>query len=219
MTYCVRRAAAPPPPNADWESDMWRHVTPLALACHMGPPPPFRPVTEAKLAYDDAAVYVVFRVQDKYVRSVCTERHGDVCRDSCVELFFTPGPDVAEGYFNLEINAGGTMLFHFQKRRHEGEARIADSDCDRIEMARTLPEIVDPEIPGPLTWSLAYRLPVDILERHCRVDRPAPGVRWRANFYKCASDTSNPHWLTWAPIDRPKPEFHVPSDFGDLQFG
>jgi hypothetical protein len=47
---------------------------------------------------------------------------------------------------------------------------------------------------------------------------PAPGVRWRANFYKCAEHNSHPHWLMWAPIDFPKPNFHLPEFFGTLEF-
>ncbi|MDA0991466.1 MAG: carbohydrate-binding family 9-like protein, partial [Verrucomicrobia bacterium] len=50
------------------------------------------------------------------------------------------------------------------------------------------------------------------------LNRPAPGVSWRSNLYKCGDATSHPHWLTWSPIDRPKPDFHVPDQFGTLTF-
>jgi hypothetical protein len=36
---------------------------------------------------------------------------GDVWTDSCVEFFFTPGPDLDDGYFNIEANCGGTLEF------------------------------------------------------------------------------------------------------------
>lgn len=50
------------------------------------------------------------------------------------------------------------------------------------------------------------------------VDKPAPGTRWRANFYKCADKTSHPHWLTWAPVDYPKPKFHLSGFLGWIEF-
>ena len=37
----------------------------------------------------------------------------------------------------------------------------------------------------------------------------------RGNFYKCGDHTVNPHWGSWAPVD--KVDFHVPLLFGDLE--
>jgi hypothetical protein len=51
-----------------------------------------------------------------------------------------------------------------------------------------------------------------------KVEKPGPGVTWRANFYKCADKTSHPHWLTWAPVNYPKPKFHLPEYFGRIEF-
>ena len=47
---------------------------------------------------------------------------------------------------------------------------------------------------------------------------PEPGVGWRANLYKCADDSSHPHWLTWAHVDNPTPDFHLREFFGILRF-
>ena len=38
----------------------------------------------------------------------------------------------------------------------------------------------------------------------------------RANFYKCGDKTAHPHYLSWSPIDTPKPDFHRPEFFGEL---
>jgi hypothetical protein len=38
----------------------------------------------------------------------------------------------------------------------------------------------------------------------------------RANFYKCGDLTAHPHFLSWNPIDLPKPDFHRPEFFGTL---
>ena len=30
----------------------------------------------------------------------------------------------------------------------------------------------------------------------------------RANFYKCGDKTAHPHYVSWAPINTPQPDFH-----------
>jgi hypothetical protein len=175
---------------------------------------------QAKLAYDRDCVYVIFRVEDRYVRAVAKRHQGEVWKDSCVEFFFTPGDDVSQGYFNLEMNCGGTMLLHSQRVPRESTRRVADEDLARIEVAHSLPKIVEPEIETPTTWTVSYRLPVEIFRKYFSGDfqNPAPGVTWRANLYKCADDSSHPHWLTWSPVVHAQPDFHRPQSFGTLVF-
>lgn len=218
MIARVNREAVPPPIIADWDALPWRTMPTIRLQHHMGTRPVHFPRTSVRLAYDDTAVYVMFQVADRYVRAVAARHQEPVCGDSCVEFFFTPGLDVSLGYFNLEMNCGGTMLFHFHTRPRAGTTAIPTVDCDRIVLAHDLPRIVDPELQHPVTWTLGYALPVDLLAGYCPVVRPKAGVRWRANFYKCADRTSHPHWLTWAPVDHPKPDFHLPDEFGTMVF-
>lgn len=62
-------------------------------------------------------------------------------------------------------------------------------------------------------------MPTDSLADYCPTARkPAPGGVWRANLYKCADQTSHLHWLTWALIERDKPNIHLPPFFGTLAF-
>ena len=95
---------------------------------------------------------------------------------------------------------------------------VIDADCDKIEIFHSEPKIIDLEKQGPTTWIVEYKVPVEVLEKYASVTRPAPGVTWRANFYKCADLTSKPHWLTWSVVDKPEPDFHVPEFFGTLVF-
>jgi len=219
MTYQVKRLTEPMRIDGDWNKPVWQKVEPLELTHFMGDRPEHFPKTQAKLLYDDEAVYVIFRVEDRYVRAVA-ERHQDpVCLDSCVEFFFVPGTDPAAGYFNLEMNCGGTMLFHFQIIPRKDSVPLEPCDLERIEVAHSLPRNVDPEIVEPMTWTVEYRLPTDILAAYCpTAARPAPGGTWRANFYKCADKTSHPHWLTWSFVDHPRPDFHLPRFFGTIEF-
>lgn len=218
MSCKATRLTKPPKIDATWDKSPWNAIQPETIGRHMGEKPEHFPKTQVKIAYDDSAVYVIFRVEDKYVRAVTAEPQGMVCTDSCVEFFFTPGPDVSQGYFNLEMNCGGTLLLYHQKARDKETVAVPKADYSQIAIAHSLPRIVDPEITKPITWTVECRIPIEFLKKYCPVTAPTPGVVWRANFYKCADDTSHPHWLTWSPIDRPKPDFHQPEFFGVLKF-
>lgn len=216
--YQVHRLEGVPSVDGKWDKPQWRGVEAIEIKNPMGGMPEHFPRVLAKLLYDDQYIYVIFRVEDRYVRAVARQPQGEVWKDSCVEFFFTPGEDVSLGYFNLEVNCGGTTLFHFQKVPRADERLIEASDLQQVEIAHSMPRIVDPEIAGPTTWTIEYRIPIAVIAKYCRVVQPAPGVVWRANLYKIADETSHPHWLTWSVVDNPEPDFHQPAYFGFLEF-
>lgn len=201
-----------------WDKAPWNTISPLVLNHHMGPLPDHFPRTEARLFFDGQAVCVMFRVEDRYVRALAGHDQDKVFEDSCVEFFFVPGTEVSKGYFNLEMNCGGLLLFHFQTARGKNRVIIPEEECQKIFRRSSLPPLVDPEIQEPLTWTVSYRLPLHLLAPYTRVTPPGPGVQWRANFYKCGDKTSHPHWLTWSAADLPRPDFHRPEFFGTLEF-
>lgn len=218
LIYEVTKLNAPLQVDADWNKAPWESIIPLSLDNYMGDQPEHFPEVEAKVAYDNAAIYVIFRAQDQYVRAKHIKHQEGVYEDSCVEFFFSPANDSQNGYFNLEMNCGGTMLFHHQAANRENKILISKEDIAKIEVAHSLPKKVDPEIQEPTTWTVEYRIPFEILSAYHTMDPPTSGAVWRSNFYKCADKTSHPHWLTWSPIDYPRPNFHLPAFFGTLKF-
>ena len=214
----VRRIEYRADAGDDWFGSNWSDIQSLTVGRYMGEKPAHIPRTQVKIAYDISCLYLTFRVEDRYVRSVATTHQSGVCSDSCVEFFFTPGNDIDDGYFNLEMNCGGTMLFHFQRSRGVDRRIISEAELSRLRATHSMPRIVDPEIDEPVTWTVSYCIPIDILERYRSVVKPKKGVVWRANFYKCADKTSHPHWLTWSKVDLPRPDFHQPKFFGLLKF-
>ena len=218
MKYKVTKISNATAIGIDWKAPPWNEIDPLLLSNFMGDKPLHFPVTQAKLAYNDSMIYVIFKVEDQYVKAVNEKSQDPVFKDSCVEFFFTPGKDVKTGYFNLEMNCGGTMLFHHQIKPREGSTKVSEKDITQIKVVSSLPKIVDPEIDRKTTWLVSYSIPFSVLDNYHNLTKPEAGTIWRANFYKCADDTSHPHWLTWAPIDFPTPNFHVPEYFGELEF-
>jgi len=219
-TYVVQKVVGPIEIDADWDKPIWQGIEPLTIDLYMGDKPDHLPKTQAKLAWDDDYIYVIFRVEDRYVRAVATEYFGNVCQDSCVEFFFTPQEDVAEGYFNLETNCIGTILMFHLQAIDKGRRYLNTQDLDKIRLATSFHKgkVIDPEITEPMFWTLEYALPWRMLENYAPVIPPAPGVKRRANFYKCADKTSHPHWLTWSKIPLDRPNFHQPQYFGYIEF-
>ncbi len=217
--YTIRQCRPQTRPDNRWDSPLWTNIQPLSIDNHMGARPEHFPDTQAKICYDTDNLYVIFRVKDNHVRCVATQYADPVWQDSCVEFFFTPGDDPSNGYFNIETNACGVMLIAHQKARDTQLTPVTQADASQIEIHHSLPDTLDHEITDPVEWTLQYKLPLEILASYANVTKPAPGVVWRGNLYKCGDKTAKPHWLTWSKIDLPQPNFHQPNYFGTLIFG
>ncbi|MCB0689879.1 MAG: carbohydrate-binding family 9-like protein [Saprospiraceae bacterium] len=216
--YDVTKLDAPITIDANWDKPVWQNIPALTIKNFMGDKPQHFPFVQSKIAYDDQAIYVIFRVEDQYVKSVAKKNQDGVFKDSCVEFFFSPDDNSQDGYFNLEMNCSGKMLFHHQMKPRTDSKHISPEDIAQIEVAHSLPDMVDPEITEPTTWTVEYRIPFEILKKYHHYESPKTGTIWKANLYKCADDTSHPHWLTWSPVDFPRPNFHIPEFFGTLRF-
>lgn len=219
-TYTVKKADQKIDIDADPGKPVWRNIEAIRIE-YIQPPVPadgFLPVTTVKAAYDDDHLYVIFIVQDRYVRAAATKIHGEVWKDSCVEFFFTPHRQGGSAYFNLETNCCGVFLLRHQAAPNQDIRFVDLDDCRRIKIASSLKPPITGEITEPTDWTIEYSIPFDILEKYSDIERPAPGVEWNANFYKCADDSSHPHWLTWSEVPSEKPNFHQPQHFGTLKF-
>ena len=221
MNYTIQRVNAPPPLTADWEAPGWSAASTGRIEAYHPKSTRHRPRTEFRLLADDSALYLQFRVHDRYVRCVHTEFNSNVCKDSCVEFFVRPG--TSGPYFNFEFNAGGMLLASCMRdwrRLANGFGdcrRFTHEQCAAIRVATTLPGVIDPEITEPCTWVLATHIPLALMREDLPMLSTAPGTVWQANFYKCASDCSHPHWGSWSPLAETL-NFHLPQFFGTLTF-
>jgi hypothetical protein len=204
--------------DGDWHKLQWQNIDALEITNFMGTIPGIQPVVRAKMMYDNVNLYVIFCVQDQFVHCITKDYNGPVWEDSCVEFFFSPDTIQPERYFNLEINCGGTPLMHYNVIPNMDIRMLATDDIRMIEIAHSLPQLVDPEITDQVTWTIEYKMPFTLLEKYSKVTTPKPGVAWRANFYKIAENSSNPHYMTWSVVDNFQPDFHLPQFFGCLKF-
>jgi len=219
--YVVSRAGVRPEGAGLWDGPSWGPIASLEVAHFHARSSVHRPVTRVKLQHDDDRLFALFVVNDRFVRSVHTEYESDTYKDSCVELFLQP--DERRGYLALEVNCGGTISFrHIEDwtrtpdrfaRWRPVEARAAA----RVEVARSMPTVVEPELSVPVDWWIELAVPLDVIEAHFGSVRPLGGRSWRANVFKCGDETSHPHWASWAPIGEAL-NFHQPQYFGTFCF-
>lgn len=200
------------------DADVWRDAAVLCIdSFRPESAVGHRPMTRCALVHDGEALLGRFSVQDRYVRCVHDAAEGGVCRDSCVEFFFSPR--LAEGYVNLEFNCGGHLFAQHVRdpRRVDGgfrdARRLSAAELSAITVRSSMPTRVEPEIGTPVDWWLAFRLPLAFVTTHFGAEA-LEGDAWRANAYKCGDQTSHPHWASWNPV--PRLNFHEPEAFGRL---
>jgi hypothetical protein len=175
--------------------------------------------------FDESALYTLFEVHDRYVRSTYTRYQDPVCRDSCVEFFVQPAAEHDGGYFNIETNCGGTLLLYYVEDpmpgadgREFSRFTIVPHDAgDLVQVHHNMSPIIEPEISTPTYWWLATRTPFRLFEEYCGKLKKGVEDAWRGNFYKCADQCSHPHWAAWADIGA-ELNFHQPRRFGKFAF-
>ncbi len=235
-TYVVKRAPERPALDGNWDAPAWRGATVLRVDRFMAAPKAsdHRPEVQAKVICAADGLFIFFKVNDRYVVCRNTGFQSQVYKDSCAEFFVQP--KAGRGYFNFEMNCGGALLVTYI----EDPTRTATGFVKYIKLPPEMDALIpryhsfspgmrlsagapreggSPEIPGPLEWRLEYFIPFSFFERYVGPLGQVAGQTWRANFFKCADDSSHPHWATWAPLDPGfAGGFHRPDKFGVLRF-
>lgn len=167
------------------------------------------PVT-VRVAHDDDKMYLYYMVIGESVRAANTVDFGSVWEDSCVEFFMQREGE--NGYRNFECNILGSLLSRKHITRDNGvpQKELMSSIfrhgtiCHRYEEER---QVCD--------WTMYLEIPKRAMG--FEANESLAGKFIRANFYKCGDKTVEPHFLSWNPINLPKPNFHVPEFFGLLE--
>jgi len=170
----------------------------------------YKPLTTVYLGRDASAIYLYFQVHGNCLRAVHTQDNQPVHEDSCVE-FFVQLPDDPY-YYNFEFNCIGTCKAakHFRTRE-----QVEDLSLLQLQQIRRWPSLgTKPfnEIDGLFSWDLCVAIPYPIIG----IKGSQLPEKLRANFYKCADATEQPHYVSWSPIQAEKPDFHRPESFGEL---
>lgn len=163
----------------------------------------YRPEAGFCLSRNDTGLVVTMWAFEQAVSAKETETGGAVCRDSCLECFLDPAPSSGRGYLNAEVNPIGTVHLGF------GTGRPGR------KVFRELPPDLELKVTGlhEGIWAVQYTLPFSLMRELTGAE---PEKNMRGNFYHC-DETIHPHFLTWAYVTAPQPDFHRPEQFGKIR--
>ncbi|MCR4823888.1 MAG: hypothetical protein K5849_00865 [Bacteroidales bacterium] len=171
---------------------------------------PYRPEAFCELSHSGECLHLRYLVTEAAVRAVCAADGEHSWEDSCVEFFFAPREDGL--YYNLECTCVGKIYLCRGRERH-GRERLPEALCSGIRRRCTLGEEPFGLREEPTSWEVLLDIPASTFGLET-----FEGLQARGNLYKCGDKLPVPHYLSWAPIDTPKPDFHRPEFFDTMVF-
>ncbi len=184
---------------------------------------PAHPTTVLRLAHTGTILFVRFDVKGRGLRAMHTHDLEHVNEDSCVEFFVTNADQ--SRYFNFEFNCMGVCNASHRISKSEDVCRLTPDELRSILRHSSVNSAPQTQSTQPLSapfdlrdgdycWSLTVGIPLPLLGLTPAIlSQP---VALHGNFYKCGDLTSEPHYLSWAPITFEHPNFHLPAFFGTL---
>lgn len=163
---------------------------------------------KAQLLWSDTAIYVRFEantdeplvVSDK--PDLTTKAIGLWDRDVC-EIFIAPDKSIRNKYFEFEIAPTGEWIDLGINVTPKN--RIAD-----LEYKSGMTSAVSVEKNKVV---MAIKIPFRSLGRV-----PKVGDIWLGNLFRCVGKCPTRGYLSWQATNTKKPNFHVPSKFGEFEF-
>jgi hypothetical protein len=165
------------------------------IECVCNPQYPYRPLTTFAMAHSDTHIYIDFFVRCNFLRAVNYETNTPVYEDSAVAAMFQPNPSDPTFYV-LTFNCIGTIS-GLEVRSGQEPKPIAPDTLAHIQRVASCGSRPFREVEGLFTWNILATIPFDVLGI-CEDSFP---YEIKGNFYKCATGTSQPHFLSWLPIE------------------
>lgn len=165
----------------------------------------YRPQTFGRMAY--------VKNQGFYLKMTCLETdpvchyekdNDPVYLDSTMEAFLALCPP-SDYYFNFEFNSKAALLAKYGSSRH-GRTFFTQ---DQLALVKREIQILSDR------WEITLLFPESVLHDYFPDFHAADGTRIRLNFFKLAEGDEMTHFASYAPIDSPKPNFHLPQFFAD----
>ena len=164
------------------------------------------------VAHDNEKLYLYYQVEGEGLRAVNTKDFQSVWEDSCVEFFVQRKGE--KTYRNFEFNVLGVLLASKRESKDSAE-KLSEELMSSIVRMTTIKHYYKSNLEVS-DWTLYAEIPKEAMG--FSLDEELSKLTIGANFYKCGDKTSEPHFISWSPIDLPKPNFHVPEFFGELIF-
>jgi hypothetical protein len=169
-----------------------------------------------KMLYSGKGVYVLFDGSDAKLTATKTADYDELWKEDVFECFFWPD-EKHTVYFEYEISPLGYELpilvpnldkkqMGWRPWKYDGERKIKKAIHIGGGEQKSGATISN--------WTAEAFIPYDLLTPLSNVP-PKPGVKWRANFYRCDYDGGKQSSWDWARVG---PSFHEFQKFGTLIF-
>ena len=173
--------------------------------------------TVAKMLWDDEHLYVAFLCWDEHISAEYQNRDDPVSRDDCAEVFVSPNPGDVMTYFNIEINAIGTVLDRGPYDDKGEPIRSLVWTAEGLQNAGVIGGTLNDDSDEDRYWTMEIAIPFAVFEGAALHIPPADGDVWRLGLNRCGGKT-NPQYSQWSGSETEKPAFHVPVDYGIVHF-
>jgi hypothetical protein len=177
---------------------------------------PAATATRARLLWDDEALYFYAEMADADLYADVTRHDGMCWLNDVFELFFKPADD-ARAYYELQVNAAGTMLdMYLPSRGAGGYGRFAGTWDFQWEAKVARRGTLNKWQDADQGWSVEGRIPwVDFARTG---GRPAEGDQWRFSLcrYDYGVEFESAELSSTSPLTRP--DFHRYEDYRRLRF-
>jgi hypothetical protein len=177
------------------------------------PAPPLR--TRAKLAWDDANLYVAAEMADPRVWATMTQRDEPLYREQAFELFLDPDGD-ARNYLELEVNPLNTVYDLVMDKPYRDKG-TADASVNLPGLRTAV------RVDAGKGWAVEIAIPWAALKCVGREGAaPKPAERWRVNLARMRKDAPDvkdplPRGL-WVWSSQGEVNMHLPERWGSITF-
>jgi len=171
--------------------------------------------TVVKMLWDDTFLYVAYMCADKHIWAEYYDTNATTYKDDCVEMFWNPYPEAGLSYNMFEINCIGNLLSVYNDRKESIDGRSRRIMVPHI--AQSIQGTVNDDSDTDTGWIIEMAVRFSDYPELSKNMPPNPGDFWRVGLNRCGGKT-NPQHSQWSPSQTPKPNFHVPEDFGKIVF-
>lgn len=144
--------------------------------------------TKVKMCWNDQYLFVAAELTEPQLWGNLTKRDAIIYNDNDFELFISPTGDT-RNYFEIEVNARGTILDLFMTKPYRNNGRALISwNAGGIKKAVTLHGTLNKPGDDDSLWVVEMAIPFTALQLWPHKAMPAPEELWRINFSRVEWD-------------------------------
>lgn len=216
--------------NREWRDAIWTDEF-VDISDSINPTPKYK--TKCRMLWDEEYLYIAAYLEEPDLWATLKNHDNIIYNDNDFEVFIDPGND-ASNYFEIEINALGTVMDLFMLRTYKRGGPV-DMKWNTVGMksAVRLKGTLNNNTDKDKYWTIEMAIPYSCLQRPNRVSQPAVGATWRINFSRVQWQTvpsgisyekkknENGRRLpeyNWVWTPQGKIDMHIPEKWGYLRF-